>query len=203
MWQESCGTSKLSVAAKQLRTRTHTTILSLRVLLKLYQKSLKRKWKGKGFPFHAMKPRKSTGGIAPPILNLGTRLRWAVNITPRPLYLQRKTPRYPLIMRLGVFQCRAERFGEETHLQRLPRFGSCIVRPVVEQLYRPVAYRGGGWGGPNPSPQKFRRPSKIVTNSTRLWKLLEIVEFRTPTHQDVRKKGSKILKLPRFAIVLH
>ena len=50
----------------------------------------------------------------------------------------------------------------------------------------------------------FRRPSKIVSNSTpskimsnstRLWKLLKIAEFRIPTSQDVReKKGIKILK---------
>jgi hypothetical protein len=31
----------------------------------------------------------------------------------------------------------------------------------------------------------------------------DIVEFRMPTPQDVWKKGSKILKLPRFATVLH
>ena len=61
---------------------------------------------------------------------------------------------------------------------------------------------GGVWGV-QPPPPKFRRPSKIVPNSTRLWKLLKIAEFRMPTPQDVRKKGSKILKLPRFAIVLH
>jgi len=57
----------------------------------------------------------------------------------------------------------------------------------------------GGLGGvqtPPPRNSKFRRPSKIVPNSTRLWKLLKIAEFRTPTSQDVRKKGSKILKLP-------
>jgi len=36
-----------------------------------------------------------------------------------------------------------------------------------------------------------------------LWKLLKIAEFRMPTPQDVQKKGSKILKLHRFAIVLH
>jgi len=46
-------------------------------------------------------------------------------------------------------------------------------------------------------PPEFRRLSKIVPNSTRLWKLLKIAEFRTPTPQHVReKKGSKILKLP-------
>ena len=31
---------------------------------------------------------------------------------------------------------------------------------------------------------------------------LEIAEFRTPTRQDIRKKGSKILKLPMLAIVI-
>ena len=67
-------------------------------------------------------------------------------------------------------------------------------------LYHAVAYRGGGL---KPPPPKFRRPSKIVPNSTRLWKLLKIPEFRTPTPQDVRKKGTKILKLPEFAVVLH
>jgi len=35
-----------------------------------------------------------------------------------------------------------------------------------------------------------------LPNSTRMWKLLTIAEFRTPTPHDVRKKGSKILKLP-------
>ena len=58
-----------------------------------------------------------------------------------------------------------------------------------------VAYRGGGGWGFKP-PTKFRRPSKIVPNSTRLWKLLNIAEFRTPTPWDVRKNGSEILKLP-------
>ena len=47
-----------------------------------------------------------------------------------------------------------------------------------------------------PPPPKFRRPSKIVPNSTRLWKLLKNAEFRMPTPKNVRKKGSKILKLP-------
>ena len=54
----------------------------------------------------------------------------------------------------------------------------------------------GEGGGLGLNPPKFRRPSKIVRNSTQLWKLLKIVEFRTPIQQDVRKKGNKILKLP-------
>ena len=51
-------------------------------------------------------------------------------------------------------------------------------------------------GGVKPPPI-FRRPSKIVPNSTRLWKLLKIAEFRTPTPPRCPdKKGNKILKLP-------
>ena len=49
----------------------------------------------------------------------------------------------------------------------------------------------------------FGRPSKILPNSTRLRKLLNTSQFTTPKPQDVRKKFSKILKLPRFAIVVH
>jgi len=69
-------------------------------------------------------------------------------------------------------------------------------------MYLPVAYRGGGLGGFNPPPEI----SKTLQNRAKLnpiWKLLKTVEFRMPTPQDVRKKNSRILKLPRFAIVLH
>jgi len=66
----------------------------------------------------------------------------------------------------------------------------------VKRRAIPAAYRGVGWGVQLPSPPKFRRPSKIVPNSTRLWKLLKIAEFGMPTPQDVPKNGSKILKLP-------
>jgi len=58
---------------------------------------------------------------------------------------------------------------------------------------RSVGTRGGGVQFP--PPPKFRRPSKIIPNLTWLWKLLKIAEFRMPTLQDVRIKGSKILKL--------
>ena len=55
----------------------------------------------------------------------------------------------------------------------------------------------GGWEV-QPPPPKFRRP-----NSTRLWKLLKIAEFRTPTPEDIRKKGSEILKLPSVRILFY
>jgi len=56
-----------------------------------------------------------------------------------------------------------------------------------------------GFNHPPPPPEIPKAP-KIVSNSTRLRKLLKIAEFRTPTPQDVRKKGSKILKLPPVRI---
>jgi len=71
------------------------------------------------------------------------------------------------------------------------RWGWDFPRPSRRTL-RPTE---GAFRGSNPPPPKFRRPSKIVPNSTRLWKMLKIAEFRTKTHQDVRKKGSKIRKL--------
>jgi len=80
--------------------------------------------------------------------------------------------------------------GAGLTLQIRPR---CNVR--TERMQGSVAYRRGVWGA-QPPPLKFGRPSKIMSNSTRLWKLLKIAEFRTPTHKDVWKKGSKILKLP-------
>ena len=80
--------------------------------------------------------------------------------------------------------------------------GSCLGHHIFKYwLQTPDIVCGvprGGWGiqTPHPHHPKFRRPSKIVLNSTRLRKLLKIVEFRAPTPQDVRKKGTKILKLP-------
>jgi hypothetical protein len=39
-----------------------------------------------------MKAHRGSRGIAPLILNLGTKWRWEVNFTPRPLYSQEGTP---------------------------------------------------------------------------------------------------------------
>jgi len=75
----------------------------------------------------------------------------------------------------------------------------------MELCVAPSGVPGGrGWGVQTPPSPKFQRPSKIVPNATRSKKTVKkITEFRTPTPQDVWKKGSKILKLPRFAIVLY
>ena len=55
-------------------------------------------------------------------------------------------------------------------------------------LHSGVPRWGREVGVPNPPSPKFRRPSIIVSNSTRFWLLLKIAEFRTPTPEDVRKR---------------
>ena len=64
----------------------------------------------------------------------------------------------------------------------------------------PVAHRGGGFKPPEiPKALKNRAKLNPIVKTV----LLKIAEFMTPTPQNVQKKGIKILKLPRFAIVLH
>jgi hypothetical protein len=53
-------------------------------------------------------------------IDLGTRWRGVVRFTPRPLYLQEKSPWYPLDRRLGGPQSRSEYGGEEKNSQPLP-----------------------------------------------------------------------------------
>jgi hypothetical protein len=61
-----------------------------------------------------------SGSIAPHVLDLGTRWRWVVSFTSRPLYPQGKNPWYPLNRRLGGPQSRSGRGGEEKNSQPLP-----------------------------------------------------------------------------------
>jgi hypothetical protein len=48
-----------------------------------------------------------SGGLAPPIIDLGTRWRWVVSFTTRPLYPQGKSPFYYYCPR-GTALCDAE-----------------------------------------------------------------------------------------------
>jgi hypothetical protein len=82
---------------------------------------------------HAMKAYWDSGGIAPRILNLGTRWRWVVRFTPRPLYPQGKSPWYPLHRRLGGKQSRSGRGGEEKNSHPLPRLDPPIIQPVAQR----------------------------------------------------------------------
>jgi hypothetical protein len=58
--------------------------------------------------------------IASRNLDVGTRLRWVVSFTPRPLYPQGKSPLYLVDMRLGGPHSRSGRGGEEKNSQPLP-----------------------------------------------------------------------------------
>jgi hypothetical protein len=55
---------------------------------------------------------KRNGGTTPNILDLGTRWRWVVSFTFLPHYTQGKSPRHPLVRRLGGPQSQSGRRGE-------------------------------------------------------------------------------------------
>jgi hypothetical protein len=67
-----------------------------------------------------MKAYWGSGSIAARILDLGTRWRWVVSLTPRLLYAQGNSPWYPLDRRLGGSQSRSGRGGEEKNSQLSP-----------------------------------------------------------------------------------
>jgi hypothetical protein len=89
-----------------------------------------------------MKAAWGSGGIAPLILDLGTRWRWVVSFTPRLLYPQGKIPSYPLDRKLGGPQSRAGSGGEKKNSQHLPGLEPPITQPVVQryttELSRPL-----------------------------------------------------------------
>jgi hypothetical protein len=92
-----------------------------------------------------MKAYWGSGGIAPRILDLGTRLRWVVSFTPQPLYSQGKIPCYPLDRRLGGPQSRCGCGGEEKNSQP----------PPVIELWNPDR--------PACSPALYRLSNLILT----------------------------------------
>jgi hypothetical protein len=65
--------------------------------------------------------------------DLGTRWRWVVSFTPRPLYPRGKRPWYPLSRRLGGPQSRSGRGGVEKNSHPLPAFETLIIQPVVQR----------------------------------------------------------------------
>jgi hypothetical protein len=71
-------------------------------------------------------------GIAPRILDLGTRWRSVVSFTPRPLYPQEKSPWHPLDRKLGRPQSRSERDGEEKNSQPLPGLEPPIIQRYTD-----------------------------------------------------------------------
>jgi hypothetical protein len=65
----------------------------------------------------AIKAYWGSGSTALPIIELGTRWRWEVSLTPRLIYPQGKRPSYPLDRRSGGPQSLSGRGGEEKNSQ--------------------------------------------------------------------------------------
>jgi hypothetical protein len=83
--------------------------------------------------YHAMKASWGSRGIAPHILDFGTRWRWVASFTPRPLYSQGKTPWYPLDRTLGGPQSRSGYGGKDKNSQPLPGLEPPIMKTVVQR----------------------------------------------------------------------
>jgi len=71
--------------------------------------------KGNACPLNAMKVHGGSRGIAPLILNLGTRWRQVVNFAPRHLYPLGNNPRYALNRRLGGSQGQSQPCWDSNH----------------------------------------------------------------------------------------
>jgi hypothetical protein len=68
----------------------------------------------------------------PFILNFGTRRRWVVSLTPRPIYPRGICPRYALNRRLNGYQSRADTFKKRkiAYLYLEPNHDSSVVQPA-------------------------------------------------------------------------
>jgi hypothetical protein len=80
-----------------------------------------------------MKAYWGSGGIAPRILDFVTRRRGVVSFTPRPLYLQGKSPCYPLNRRLIGLHNPSGRDGEEKNSHPLPGLEPPIIQRVAQR----------------------------------------------------------------------
>ena len=87
-------------------------------------------------------------------------------------------------------------FNHNLQLERaLPKHDICFETNIYSTCRLSVAYRGGEVGVFNPPPRNSEGPQKSCQTQPDC-ENLKIAEFRTPTLKDVRKEGSKILKLP-------
>jgi hypothetical protein len=82
---------------------------------------------------NAMKTYLGIGDIAPGILDLGTRWRWVVSFTSRPLYPQGKRPWYQLDRRVGGPQNWSGPGGEEKNSQSLLGLEPPIIQPITQR----------------------------------------------------------------------
>ena len=96
----------------------------------------------------------------------------------------------------------------DQRFSRKPKIHHCVdtAQPLEQSTVLGHTHQWrteGGGGVQTPPPPEILKTLQNRAKLNPIVKTVKIAEFRMPTLQDVRKKGSKILKLPRFAIVLH
>jgi hypothetical protein len=79
-------------------------------------------------------------GIAPCILDLGTRWRWVVSFTLLPVYPQGKSYMFPLDRRLCGPQSRSGRGSKERNSLPLPGFEPPIIQPIAKGYTTEISY---------------------------------------------------------------
>jgi hypothetical protein len=95
---------------------------------------------------HAMNAHWRSGGIAPRILDLGTRWRWVVGFTPRPLHSQGKILCYPLDREGGwAPEPIWTRWRRET-FPALPGLELPIIQPVAQCYTTELSHLLRSWG---------------------------------------------------------
>jgi hypothetical protein len=99
---------------------------------------------------HAMKAYWGSGGTSR-ILDLGTRCRWMISFTIRPLYSQGKSPCYPLHRRLGGPQNRSGRSGKFVPVLWAPRHEGVLGEWRYSSIHSLTsALDGGEWSASRP-----------------------------------------------------
>jgi hypothetical protein len=147
-----------------------------------------------------MKTYWGNGCIAPCILDLGTRWRWVVSFTPRPLYPKKKSPWYPLDRRLGGPQSRSGRGGEEKNSQTPPGIEPPNSdRSARSQARYRLSYHGIFELGNSPPPQ-YTSHSLPLTRSTEMGMFSDsfLTYWMTPfqLHRLFSVKSKKVKAVP-------
>jgi hypothetical protein len=131
-----------------------------------------------------MKTYWGSGGIVPRIVDLGTRWRWVVSFTLRPLYPHGKSPWYPLDRRLGGSQSRSGRSGKEGNSKPLPGLEPPDHPPRSPALYHwpiPAPNFGSNWPIFIKACGKFRK-SVSWTRSLKEYKI-SLMQCGKPSRQ--------------------
>jgi hypothetical protein len=137
-----------------------------------------------------MKTYGGSGGIAPRILDLGTRRRWVVSFTPRPFYSQGKNPWYPLDRRLGapsaVLDAVVKREIPSPRRESNPR------TPIVQL----VAQRCTDWAITALDLLYMyikQDKNSVIVRTNRMWKMYKL--WRTYFENSLKRQTSDLLML--------